>query len=85
VSDLNVDEGITGRLTVASREKDVQAALKRLLIRRTYSVQKLQITLNGRLGNAVLVLCADASVRSDKEMNPDVIAAIRHAMPAAQG
>jgi hypothetical protein len=81
VSNLNVDEGVTGRLTVASREKDVQGALSRLLARRTYSVQKLQIVLRARSKSGSLVLAADGSVRSDKELDPDVLKEIRDALP----
>jgi hypothetical protein len=81
VSNLNVDEGVTGRLTVSSSEKDVKAALSRLLARRTYSVQKLQIVLRAGSKADSLVLAADGSVRSDKELDPDVLKEIRDALP----
>jgi len=81
VSNLNVEEGVTGRLTVASREKDVQSALSRLLARRTYSVQKLQIILGTGSRADSVVLAADGSVRSDKELDLDVLKEIRDALP----
>jgi hypothetical protein len=81
VSNLNVDEGVTGQLTVASREKDVQAALSRLLARRTYSVQKLQIVLGSGSKAHTLALTADGGVRSDKELDLDVLQGIRDALP----
>jgi len=82
VSDLNVDEGVSGRLTVASREKDVQAALSRLLARRTYSVQKLQIVIDDGSKADSLVLSADGSIKSDMELDPDLVREIRKALPS---
>ena len=81
VSNLNVEEGVIGRLTVMSREKDVQAALSRLLARRTYSLQKLQIEFRDEYAAGSLVLAADGSVRSDKELDLDVLKEIRDALP----
>ena len=81
VSNLNVDEGVVGRLTVVSREKDVQAALSRLLARRAYSLQKLQIVFRDDYATGSLVLAADGSVRSDKELDLDVLKEIRNALP----
>jgi len=81
VSNLNVDEGVTGNLTVSSRDRDVKAALSRLLARRTYSVQKLQIVLGSGSKAHSLVLTADGGVRSDKELDLDVLKGIRDALP----
>jgi hypothetical protein len=81
VSNLNVEEGIIGRLTVMSREKDVQAALSKLLARRAYSLQKLQIEFRDEYASGSLVLAADGSVRSDKELDLDVLKEIRDALP----
>jgi hypothetical protein len=81
VSNLNVEEGIIGRLTVMSREKDVQAALSKLLARRAYSLQKLQIEFRDGYASGSLVLAADGSVRSDKELDLDVLKEIRDALP----
>ena len=81
VSDLNVEDGIVGRLTIVSREKDVQAALSRLLARRAYSLQKLQIVFRDVYAAGSLVLAADGSVRSDNELDLDVLKEIRHALP----
>jgi len=81
VSNLNVEEGVIGRLTIMSREKDVQAALSRLLARRAYSLQKLQIVFRDEYAAGSLVLAADGTVRSDKELDLDVLKEIRDALP----
>jgi len=81
VSDLSVEEGVIGRLSIASSEKDVQSALSRLLARRSYSVQKLQIVFRARSRSGSLVLAADGSVRSDQELDPDLLQEIRDALP----
>ena len=81
VSDLNVEDGVVGRLTIVSREKDVQAALSRLLARRAYSLQKLQIIFRDDHAAGSLVLAADGSVRSDRELDLDVLKELRDALP----
>ncbi len=81
VSDLGVEEGITGSLTVSSRDHDVQAAAGRLLSRRTYSVQKVQIVMRSRASDASLTLISDGSVKSNADIDSDILAAVRRAMP----
>lgn len=80
-SDLSVEEGVIGRLTVASRERDVEGALTRLLAKRTYTVQKLQVVLGNRFNPDSLVLSADGSIRSDNELDIDVVKEVRAALP----
>jgi hypothetical protein len=81
VSDLGIEEGITGSLTVSSRNQDVKAATARLLSRRTYSVQKLQVVLQSRASDASLMLTSDGSVRSSVGIDPDILIAVRQAIP----
>ena len=83
VSNLNVDEGVTGRLTVASREKDVQAPMARLLARRMYSVQKVQMVFRADSLSSSLFLVSDGSVRSENDLDPDVLSVIRDTLPEA--
>ena len=79
VSDLNVEDGITGRLSVISRSKDVQGALVRLLSRRTYSVQKIQLSLQ----DSSLVIAADGSVRSDQDIDLEILAALKETLSSS--
>jgi hypothetical protein len=84
VSDLGVEEGVTGSLTVSSREHDVKAAATRLLSRRAYSVQKLQVVLRSRISDASLTLASDGSVKSNADIDPDILIAVRQAIPYQQ-
>jgi hypothetical protein len=84
VSDLNVDDGVTGQLTVSSREKDAQVSLAKLLARRTYTVRKLQILMPTGSNIDSLILASDGSIRSDKELDLDVISDLRDALPKIQ-
>jgi hypothetical protein len=84
VSDLGVEEGITGSLTLNSRTQDVRAAATRLLLRRTYSVQKVQVAMRSRASDALLTLTSDGSVRSGTDIDPDILSAVRQAMPLQQ-
>ncbi len=81
VADLNVENGITGKLALSSREHDVEGALTRLLARRTYSVQKVQLTFTEARLNSSIVLSSDGSIRSDREIPVDVLSEIRSAVP----
>jgi hypothetical protein len=81
VSDLGVEEGITGSLTVSSRNQDVKAAAGRLLSRRTYSVEKLQVVLGSGTSVASITLTSDGSVRSSVDIVPDILIAVRQAIP----
>lgn len=83
VADLNVDEGVTGRLTVASRQKDVQAPMARLLARRAYSVQKIQMVFRADSLSGSLFLASDGSVRSENEFDAEVLSAVRDTLPKA--
>lgn len=84
VSNLNVEDGVTGRLTIASREKDVQAAMARLLVRRTYSVQKIEILFRAPSPSGSLVLAADGTVRTDSGFDPDILKVVRETLPSAE-
>jgi hypothetical protein len=84
VSDLNVDDGVTGQLTVSSREKDAQVSLAKLLMRRTYTVRKLQIVLRTSSNVDSLILASDGSVRSEKELDLEVVSDLRDALPRPQ-
>jgi hypothetical protein len=81
VSELNVEENISGRLTIVSRQKDVEEALARLLIRRTYSVQKLQLSMQNFPATGPLIISSDGSVQSQKELNLDVLEILRTTVP----
>jgi hypothetical protein len=81
VTDLGVEEGVTGTLTVSSRNQDVEAAVARLLSRRQYSVQKLQVALKAPAPIALLTLTSDGGVRSSLELAPDLLDAVRRAFP----
>ncbi len=84
VSELGVEEGITGSLTLSSRNQDVKAAAGRLLSRRTYSVQKLQVVLGSGISAASMTLASDGSVRSSIDISPDILIAVRQAIPPHQ-
>lgn len=81
VSNLNVEENVTGRLTVASSQRDVEEALARLLSRRMYSVQKMQLSIRGHRTQGPLVISSDGTVRSERELNIDVLDALRDTIP----
>jgi hypothetical protein len=74
----------TGSLTVSSRDQDVKAAAGRLLSRRTYSVQKVQVAMRSRVSDVSLTLISDGSVKSSADIDPDVLIAVRQAMPLQQ-
>lgn len=84
VSDLGVEEGITGSLTVSSRDQDVKGAVGRLLSRRTYSVQRVQVVMRSRASDASLTLISDGSVKSSADIDPDILIAVRGSMPPHQ-
>lgn len=84
VSDLGVEEGITGSLTVSSRNQDVKAAAGRLLSRRTYSVQKLHVVLGSGTSAVSMTLTSDGSVKSSVDIAPDILIAVRQAIPPHQ-
>jgi hypothetical protein len=60
---------------------DVQAALSKLLARRAYSLLKLQIVFRKEYAAGCVVLATDGGVRSDNELDLDVLKEIRHALP----
>jgi hypothetical protein len=84
VSDLGVEEGITGSLTVSSRDQDVKAATGRLLSRRAYSVQRVQVVMRSQASDASLTLISDGSVKSSSDIDADILIAVRQAVPPQQ-
>ena len=80
VTDLGVEEGVTGTLTVTSRNEDVQAAASRLLSRREYTIQKLQLALRSKASTALLTLTSDGGLKSSIELETDVVDAVRRAV-----
>jgi hypothetical protein len=84
VTDLDVEDGVTGSLSVSSRNEDVKDAATRLLSRRKYSIQKLQLALKSRVSEALLTLTSDGSVKSSFELEPNVLSAVRQAFPQQQ-
>lgn len=84
VSNLNVEDNVTGRLTVASNHKDVGEALARLLSRRTYSVQKMQLSMQGERTHGSVVISSDGSVRSQRGLGIDILESLRQTIPPHQ-
>ncbi len=84
VTGLEVEDAVTGTLTVSSRNEDVKAAVARLLSRRQYSVQKLQVALKAQESNALLTLTSDGGVRSSLELDAEILRAVRLACPLQQ-
>lgn len=81
VTDLGVEESITGTLTVSSRSEDVRAAATKLLSRRQYTTQKVQIALRSRASTALLTLTSDGGVKSSLELDSEIVDAVRQAFP----
>lgn len=81
VTDLGVEESITGTLSVSSRSEDVRAAAARLLARRDYTTQKVQVALSSKVSTALLTLTSDGGVRSSLELDSEIVDAVRQAFP----
>ncbi len=81
VTDLGVEESITGSLTISSRSEDVRAATSRLLSRRDYTTQKVQMALRSGASTALLTLTSDGGVKSSLELDPETLDAVRQAFP----
>jgi len=77
VSDLNVEDNVTGQLSVVSGQRDVEDALARLLSRRSYSVKKMQLSFTQASVTGPVIISSDGSVRSEKELDLDLIEALR--------
>lgn len=80
VSDVNVEDSISGQLTILSSQKDVEAALATLLSRRSHSVRKVQLAFGSDQNQSSLVISSDGSVRSLKEIDLDVLDSLRETL-----